>query len=272
MRRDEQKTENRNDKYGIRSVERAVKILLAFTFEEPVLSLAQLARKVGLNRTTTFRMARSLCAYGLLEQTRDGNYCLGLKIFELGNIVAKQIDLRQIALPYLKELSERFEETAHLGILERNKVLYIEKVESPVHAVRCTDVGKVVDPYCTALGKCLLAGLKNEEIRALLPPKLAQRTPHTIDSIEKLLEEIERVRIQGYALDNEELEIGLKCVAAPLYDYQGKVAGAVSLSGPAHRFTPRRIEEMIAYLREISREISYRLGYRPHLVEAIKDM
>jgi DNA-binding IclR family transcriptional regulator len=192
----------------------------------------------------------------------NGEYRLGLRILDLGNKVLVQMPIHEVALPYLRDLLTRFQETVNLGILEHNEIVYLEVLDSPQAFKMSARVGARDYPHATALGKAILAFLPTQEaeriIRATGMPK---RTKKTICSPPRLKEELALIRQRGYSIDDEENEEGACCVGAPLLDYQGKVMAAVSLSGPAPRFSQEVIENMGAALIEIKSQISQKMQY-----------
>lgn len=225
------------DRYHIRSVERALTILRLFLACDEDLSGSDISRRIDLPQSTTFRLLQTLAAGGFVEQARGLNrYRLGVTCLELGNAFLKRSDLRQRALGLLQALRDETGETVHLAVFADREVVYLEKLAG-LHAIGLmgSRVGGRSPAYCTGLGKALLAYLPEEEIRRHLGSgPLTRYTPTTITDIDLLLEELAAIRARGYAVDNQEHEPGVVCVAAPIFD-SGGIAAAVSVSGPVDR-------------------------------------
>lgn len=251
----------------IQSIERALRVLEEFSARERELGVTELAKRLGLNKSTCFGILHTLQSNGYLEQNPDtGKYCLGLKLFELGQTYEAGLELRNIAKPYLENLSEKTKETVHLVVRNGMDAVYIEKVEGPSAINIISQVGKRVNLHCTGVGKSLLAFLPREQLeRVLQHSKLKQFTEYTITDKEKLLDELERIREKGYSIDNEEIELGLRCVAAPLFNHRNEVIGAISIAGPTMRLTLGMIEELADLVKEAALQISQRLGYHEEL-------
>ena len=197
--------------------------------------------------------------------TRD--YALGFKLVELGSCLLEQIDLRKEAEPFLHDLSRRTKETTYLVILDRTEVVYLDKIESEDAStvLRATaKVGQRNAANSCAVGKTLLAELPEEELNALIRQMpLLRKTENTITDPLHLKEHLKAVRDRGYAVDDEESERGIRCVAAPVRDERGRAVAAVSISGPAIRVTRRRIQDsLIDEVMKTGLEISKKMGYR----------
>ncbi len=248
----------------IQSVFRALKIL-EFTGEHgKAIGLTQISKGIGLSKSTTHGLVSTLERMGYMQQDAEtGKYSLGLKVFELGQAYISNLDLREIALPYMRELSSFYQETTHLAVLSQGEVIYIEKVDGPLSIGIRSQIGGKNPAYCTGVGKVLLSGMPDEKIEAMyLKKPFVKYTSYTITTIEKLLLEINNARFHGYAFDKEEIEIGLNCVAVPIKDAVGNIIAAISLSGPAHRLNSEKMEEVLARMLQVSFRISGRLGYR----------
>lgn len=244
----------------IQSISRAVQILQCFDkYEE--LGVTEISRMAGLHKSTAFGLISSLEANRLLEKDEaTGRYKLGLELFRLGTKV--NVDLRRIAVPYLEKLVKLYQETVNLVMLEDLSVIYLEKVEG-THSMRIsTTVGGRRPLHCTAVGKAILAGLSIDEMHSKLDRmELTRYTERTICSREVLLQYLMQARAAGYAEENEELEIGLCCVAAPIYNHLGNAFAAISISGPASRMNEDFRREIRENLIGFTREISGKLGH-----------
>lgn len=250
---------------SLKTVERTLQILEAFSLQEPEYTAYELAQKIGIPQSTIYRFLRILVRKGFLEQDPiTKKFRLGIRVFELGSIVLKNMKLHKIALPFIEELSNKSGETVHLGILDGYEVVSIESIES-THSLRIANpIGKRCCLHSTGIGKAILAFLPDEKIVEIIKNKgLPKFTPNTITDIETLKREISLIRERGYAVDNQENEIGIRCVAAPIRDHTGKVVASISISGPAIRITNGKIPEFAKLVIEVSNKISELLGYKP---------
>ncbi|MFZ5968351.1 MAG: IclR family transcriptional regulator [Bacillota bacterium] len=251
--------EIQNDKI-IQSVSRAVQILKCFENHEE-LGVTEISKIMGLHKSTTFGLIATLEAYQLLEKNEEtGRYRLGLELFRLGTKVNS--NLRRVAIPYLERLVSMYGETVNLVAIDDISVIYLEKVESS-HSMRiCTMVGGRLPLYCTAVGKSILASLPKDEIEAIIERMDFKKfTDNTICDRENLLEYLASAKGNGYAEESEEFEMGLSCVAAPIFNHFGKAFAAISISGPASRMTDEFRERISTSLIEFTQEISQRMGY-----------
>jgi len=249
--------------YPIKVLNKTFSILEVLLQQGSPMNMTEISKKLGLYPSTTHRILDTLKHWGYVEQEPDNQkYQLGLKVLELGMAKLQQIDLVREATPYLKELVNQCNETAHLGVLEEGDVLYLAKVESSQTIRMCSYVGKRAPLHCTALGKVLLAYLSTEERKKILGEKVLPRlTENTITDKRELEKELDKVKEQGFALDREENEKDVRCVAAPIRNYQGKVIAALSISSPAFRIDEKVQNNLKEALIETSTKISKRLGY-----------
>jgi DNA-binding IclR family transcriptional regulator len=249
-------------RYRIQSIERAVAILNAFSAETPELGVTELAERLALHKSTVHRFLVNLEAAGLVERnTRSQRYRLGLRIFELGGLVLQQMNLWDEALPFLEGLVRDSGETGHLAVLDSGEAIYIERVEAR-RALRIPSaVGRGYPAHATNLGKVLLAYLPPEDLREVVSARgLAAYTPHTITDPDRLDAELARIRAQGYAVDNEEYDEGLRCIGAPIQDHTGHVVAALGIGGPVTRVTPARVAELAELVMRAAKGLSRRLG------------
>ncbi|MDH7490329.1 MAG: IclR family transcriptional regulator [Anaerolineae bacterium] len=250
---------------SVQSVERAVAILRSFSRERPERGVSELARELGIHKSTVYRLLATLERHGLVARNPETErYRLGLDLIVLAAQVVEHMDVREIARPHLRELSERCQETVNLAILHEGQVMDLEQFAPPVRSVKNIGwVGRRMPPHCTAAGKVLLAHLPPDKLERFLHLRLERLTPRTITDPNRLREELERVRVQGYATAEEELEDGLNALAAPIYDHTGAVRAAASLAGPAFRIPPAVFPHLATLLVETCGKISAELGYRP---------
>jgi len=249
--------------YPIKVLNKTFSILEVLLQQGSAMNMTEISKKLDLYPSTTHRILDTLKHWGYVEQEPDNQeYQLGLKVLELGMAKLQQIDLVREATPYLKELVKQCNETAHLGVLEEGDVLYLAKEESSQTIRMCSYVGKRAPLHCTALGKVLLAFLPEEERKKILEQKeLPRLTDNTITDRNKLEKELSKIQKQGFALDQEENEKDVRCIAAPIRNYQGRVIAAVSISGPAFRIDKKVQNNLKEALIETSTKISKRLGY-----------
>ncbi len=248
--------------YHVQVIDRIVQILACFDDRHPVLGVSQIAGQVGLHRATVHRLVTSLTNAGLLERVPGGDkYRLGVRLLELGLSVLRHMDFRREAIPHMHDLAERFGEVCDLGILEDGQVLYIDVLPSRYPIAVSVSTGMRLPAHCTASGKAILAFLPPEEVDALLPDPLRRLTDHTITSRAALFQQLEEIRQRGWALDDEETEIGVRAVAAPIRDITGRAVASIGIPGPAGRLNNERIGEMAQALMEAARAISARLGW-----------
>jgi len=246
---------------NVKSVARAIKIIECFSESEFELNFSEIVHKTNLPKATVHRILATLKNGGLVSQDSENRkYKLSLKLFELGSLVFRKLKLREVALPFIEELSEKSGETVHLGILDRDEVISIEKADSSFSLRSSIYIGKRAPAYCTGVGKALLAFQPPDKMRLLLQGKRKKHTANTITEANKLEEELERVRKEGVAVDNMEHEEGVRCVAAPIRNYEGKVIASISISGPSIRITEEKIPQLALMVKETAETISKRLG------------
>jgi DNA-binding IclR family transcriptional regulator len=251
--------------YEVKAITRAAAVLELIQAGRGESSLNGLVTRSGLRKPTVFRMVRNLERIGLVERVPGTErYRLGLRCVELGQAYLEQVDFRREALPVLERLRDAYNETVHLAVLDEHlRVVYLEKLEGK-HAIgiMMSAVGRSAPAYCTGLGKALLAARDDDPVGALSARgELAAKTRNTIHESGALRDELRRIRDRGYALDLEEHELGVRCVAATITGSDGSVVAALSIAGPAQRL-PRSL--LTGELAEASvtaaREISRRLG------------
>ena len=247
--------------FFIRSLEKGIRVLELLA-EKQALTVSEAARHLDTNRAGSHRFLATLRELGYVEKDAEERYRLTFRVAELGMKVVNRHDILRVARPYLLKLSEAFNETVNLGHFNGSDILHLDKIDSKEILRMDSEIGSRAPAYCTALGKAVLAHLTEEELGDYLRGvRLRAQGPKTITSRRKLREEIEQIRSRGYALDDEELVTGLRCVASPVFDHTEKAMYAVSVSGPATRMTPERIESIHPQLTDICRQLSEKLGY-----------
>lgn len=246
------------------AVERAL-ILLRYIVDNPGgLSIREASRSLGYNPSTVQKLVQALESQGYVVQDAMTNrYHLGPEAVQMGLAALSRLNLRRIAHPYLEQLSQDSQETALLAITRGDYAVYIDKVVSTQAILMDAPLGAQRPYNCTAVGKILLMDFSDEEIERLsLKNVFEQRTVNSITDLGKLKKEIEKVRSLGWSQDNGEYTEGLNCVAAPVYDHEGRIVAALTVSGPAERIT-NNLESLLAIVKSYALAISEELGYRP---------
>jgi len=257
-------------KYHIRAVDRALRVLECFTMEKPECTVDELVACTELNRSVVYRVLRTLQERGYVEHDHDKEreiYRLGPAVLRLAAVVLGSMDIRGKGRPYLEELTRATGETTHLAILDHGEGMVIERIDSFRSMRLASHVGFRSPLHCTGVGKVLLAFLPPDEIEDILGQlEMKKFTPNTITDREALRSQLQLIRTRGYALDDEETEIGLRCVAAPVRDLNGKVVASLSVSGPASRLSeealPRRIDTVVRTADSITRALGGRESVR----------
>ena len=250
--------------YIVQTVIHALDILEQFHDNVDELGVTDLSKRLRLHKNNVFRLLATLESRGYIEQNRvTENYRLGLKTLELGQTFIRQMGLLRQSRPVLESLVRECNETTYVAILKEFHIVYLDVVETDLTVRVVPRVGARLPAYCTAAGKVQLAYMTDEELENYLPSKELKRyTPNTITDKDDLKRHLKDIAEQGYALDNEELDVGVKCVGAPIRDYTRRIVGAVSISGPSMRFLDERMNnELIPLVKRAAEEISPKLGY-----------
>lgn len=244
--------------YRIKVLEKALDILDLFDNKSEELSAAEINQRLGLNKTTTFRILRILEESDYLERAPESlKFRLGFKLYRLGSLVEGNVEIQKLAHPFLEDLKDKCDETVHLVVLHSGEALYLDKIEGKKAIRVVSRVGMKLPAHCSGVGKVLLASLPEANVEKILRKRGLKRfTRNTISDLETLKKELARVRVQGYAIDNEEIEVGLKCVAAPIMDSRGEVIAAISISGPRDRFLESDIARLLPMVLNTSEQIS----------------
>lgn len=246
------------------SVGSAIRILKSFSETDVELGISVLAQRLGLAKSTVHRLVSTLTAEGLLEQNEStGKYRLGLELFAMGALVRRQMNIGTLSLPYLHKLRSATSETVHLAALDQQHIIYLYNLESD-HAIRERSyIGARKPAYCSSEGRVLLAHLDRSQLIEHLPHPLPERTPNTCTHLPSLLKQLEQVAQQGYAEDDEETELGVRSLAAPIYNADSKVIAAVGIAGPVQRLNKKTLKSYVPFVLETAQAISQRLGYTP---------
>lgn len=248
---------------SLQTVDRALSLLELLARHRDGLRPVDLAGLMDLNKVTIHRLLSTLAQRGFIERDSSGHrWLLGLKMIELSSLRLNSLELKTEAQPILRRLIEQTGQAAHLAIRDRTEIVYIEKMETVYSMRMYSQIGKRSPAFSTALGKVMLSALPDDELADLLEPAhLRALTPGTITDKAALIEEIRHVRQQGYALDREENEPGVSCLAAPVFDYRGQVIAAISTAGDRRDYLDDPNHLMIQHVKEAARQISRRMGY-----------
>jgi IclR family transcriptional regulator, KDG regulon repressor len=245
------------------SVATAIQLLKAFSEDEVEIGISTLARRLGVAKSTVHRLAVTLVSEGLLEQDRhSGKYRLGIALFRLGTLVRRRMNVSEEARPHLFQLRQKTNETVHLAILDGADIMYVYFLES-TQAIRMrSELGLRKPAYCTAEGQAILAFSPPDVVQAVIGRGLIARTPQTITEPAALIKALEAVRQRGCAIDDEESEIGVRCVAAPIRNDAGEVVAAVGVAGPVSRLSKKSLAAVMPHVIETADAISARIGHR----------
>lgn len=246
----------------IHSVVTSLRVLQAFTPTDRVLGVSELARRLGIGKSTVHRALQTLASEGFVTQTTGGRYRLGIKLWELGLQVVHGLELREIAHQHVEALHTRTGETAHVSVLEGVDVVFVDRMESQETLRMFSRVGARVPAHCTSTGKAILAFADEQAVATVVAGGLARMTPRSINSADMLQRALEQVRRDGYAYSLEESEIGVNSVGAPIFDHRNRVIAGVSVAGPISRIRRDRIRELGALVRRVANDVSRELGHR----------
>jgi DNA-binding IclR family transcriptional regulator len=252
------------DGNAVRSVDRAAALLLALGESSGEAGVTELARRLGLHKSTASRLLATLQKRGLVEQDEEsGKYRLGLVVIRLAGRAESTLDLRSISMPELDRLARTTRETTGIGILHEDRYLTVAQADGPNLVAMGDRTGRPAPLHSTAAGKVLMSAMAERDVMRLVKRGLDHCTDRTITQLEPLLEELARVRRRGFATAFGESDAALNGVAAPVYDARGQVMAAVDIWGPAYRVTPGRILELAQAARETAAAVSVRLGATP---------
>jgi DNA-binding IclR family transcriptional regulator len=250
-------------RYQLQSLERAVSVLEMLGECDTPLSLAEICRRMQMHKSTVHRSLMVLERSLLIERTQDDRFRLGLKLYELGSRAVEQVDLRARIRPILRQLSTQIGETVHLGVLHKTSVIYLDKAEPNRRICMSSKTGGSNPVYCTSMGKAMLAFLPPEAAEQIIKRiHFVRYTAKTLCSREELLKALDRVRQRGYSVDDEEIELGVRCVGAPVFNQNHMPIAAVSISGPSSRLRAQNVPATAQLLMRCCSEISRSLQTR----------
>ena len=250
--------------FTIQPVENALDIIELFLKYNKELGVSELAKLTGLNISTAHHLASILVSRGYLKQKqRRGPYSLGFKYLEFSSAIRSHLQLRDVAYPVLEKLSITVGESTNLAIMDSKEVVYVECIESNQNLRTFTKLGNRVPLYATGVGKIFLANMNIDDLNEYINSvELSRRTDSTIVDAKELKEQLADILKQGYAIDNEEMEIGIRCIASAIRNWEGRIVAAMSISGPSSRLNTARINDLIPVVKGCSLDISKCLGYK----------
>ncbi|MCC7353348.1 MAG: IclR family transcriptional regulator [Anaerolineae bacterium] len=248
----------------IQSLARGLDILTTLAESDRPMGVTEIAQALNVDKSTAFRLLSTLANRGFVAQEPDTRrYRPDLRIVELSRRVLDRIELRSIAKPPLKRLQRLTGESAHLAVLADGRAVYIDQEESNATLSVNAEIGRQAPAHCTAIGKSLIAYMSQEELSHFLGAEgLTRYTPRTITTLRELIPHLESVRERGYAVDDEEFDAGVRCLAAPIRDYRRKVIASIGISGPASRMTLDRMPELGVVVVKTAEEVSRLIGHR----------
>ena len=252
--------EQQAEKPSIQVIERMMALLEVLAKMPEPLSLKVLAKNSGLHPSTAHRILAAMTSAALIERHEAGTYSLGIRLLELGNLVKARINIRQVALPYMQQLHELIGEAVNLGIRHDDEIIYVERTSNGRSLLRVVYlVGGRAPLHLTSVGKLFLAADKPADVRAYARRTgLPGKTPHSLTRIDALERELDKIRRHELAFDNEEAEVGLRCVAAPIRNDEGQMVAGLSISAPSERHHP----DWATQIKATAGEVSQALGYR----------
>lgn len=246
------------------SVTSALLVMKAFSAEEAEIGISSLAKRLGLAKSTVHRLAVTLAAEDFLEQNPEtGRYRLGLSLFTLGALARRRMDVSNVSRPLLGALRDKYQEATTLAILSGPSIMFLHNLESGQAIGTRAYIGDLKPAYCTAEGRVLMAFSTPAVVAAVLTEAREPRTARTVTGLKALQRLLDEVRQVGYAIDDEESEDGMRCLAAPVRDISGKVVAAVGLAGPTQRLTKKDLRSMALEVVATGEAVSVRLGWRP---------
>lgn len=255
-----------NEKDLINSVDRALDILLLLQDKGKEMGITEISNALGVYKSTIYRTLVTLENKGFVQQNlENGKYWLGLRLYSLGMLIKDKLTIKNLVYPYAKNLAEKFKEVVHISTLDLNaqdypKHIIIDKFESQQVLSLTPPIGSSACCHSSAVGKALLAFSEKSYLEKYLGNTLPAFTERTIADWPTLLKDLEKIRKEGYAIDDEELELGLTCIAAPILNKKGEAVAAISISGPTPRVKSERFQEIVTEIINTARQISQFIG------------
>ncbi len=251
----------------IQSVKRAIDIINCFDSLNVQLSLSEISKKLDLNISTVYGIMNTLCTYSYIDKNpNNGKYKLGLEFLLKANLVSDSLDLKEIGYPYLTELTKKYHETSHLYVYQNHQIFCVGKIESPSnYSIISSRAGSKLPMHASASGKIFLANLADSELEQFLKRyKFTKLTDKTIMNKKQLIKNLQEIRMQGFSIENEEIEQGAYSIAAPVKDVTNQVVGTISIVGSTTRIKQRE-ENICTDLLKAANSISSQFGYQSQL-------
>lgn len=248
---------------AVQSVDRLFTIMEELSLHPRGMLLTDLANAVDLTPSTTHRFLSTLIAHHYAQKdTESGKYRLTMRMYEVGARVLPGLNILSLARPHLENLSEEVEEVVHLVVRDDDEVLYLSRLDGSPGVVNMGSYAGLRNPmYCTGVGKSILAYLPEQEMRQIWArTEIVRFTDNTITTLESMRREAAKIRQQGWAIDDEEHELGIRCVAAPIFDFEGKPVAAISVSGTLGRMDAEKIQRIVPRVMQVAQRISGLLG------------
>jgi len=252
--------------YAVQAVSNAIDILELLGDRDHEMSITDIVTDLGLTRSNVNKLLATLEVLGYVEHNRyTGNFRLGVKTFQISQAYINKLNIIEISIQVLQQLKNDTGESAYISVLRDANVVYLNVIETDLAVRVMPRIGNVGPAYATATGKAQLAYFEPAELEKLYTDDFLKITPNTIKNFDQLKEELELVKKQGYAIDNEEYELGVRCIGAPIKDFMGNVIAGISVSAPSERMKLEYIHEHIApIVSDAARLLSKKFGYREH--------
>ncbi|WP_171656085.1 IclR family transcriptional regulator [Paenibacillus foliorum] len=255
-------TEDKNSsKYSVPALEKAFSIIEHLSKSTGGLSISELSSELNIPKTSVFSILNTMEAHNYVRKTANGAYKLGLQLYSIGMTAINLVNIRGVSVPYMEQLRKDTHCTVHLSVYDNGEVMYIDKLEGPGMVGFHTFVGQRKRPNTCASGKAVLAHIPDSELKMVIAKGLDCFTPNSLCTEAALREHLEQVRAFGYSVDDEEEEIGVRCVGAPIFNHLGVVYGAISVTTIKNNMPMQKLPEIGALLLHIGEQISHQLGY-----------
>ncbi|MBN2651749.1 MAG: IclR family transcriptional regulator [Spirochaetales bacterium] len=250
------------EKYTIPNLKNACKLLKIISESNQPLCASELRTKLDIPHTTLTRILGSLCSEGFID--REGNlYKAGNNLIYCGLKALNNTNIKKLSRSYLEQISTQLKETAHIAIPDQDKAMIIDVFDSPNPLHVASRPGTRVDLYCSSTGKIFLSSKSKEELNEYVQvTKMKKMTDKTIISKKELATEIDKIRSQGYSIDDEEYSIGIRCIAAPIFNADGEICAAIGITAPRTTFPPSRDRELAEIICSFAKKLSYELGFK----------
>lgn len=250
-------------KYSVPALEKAIAILDLIASSEKNYTITEIHKALDISKATVFTILNVLEAHDIVKKDSKGGYGIGVKLYQLGLSYISRVDLVKIARPHLEDLMQETGYTVHLGVLDEGELLYVDKVEPDTFIKFSTFPGMRSEMHITSLGKAISAFLDEEELDRIIAEKgLSRHTPRTITDVDEFKQALTRIRHNGYAIEDEEGEIGVRCIGAPVFNNNGnEVVAAVSIAGHTSQLAPESFVEVSERVQATAKAISKELGF-----------